>query len=216
MMTSVLLADDHSLVRAGLRAILQDADLHVAAEAEDGNQTLQLLGKHEISVAVLDMSMPGRHGLDLIKEVRSRHPDVRILVLSMHGEDQYAVRAIRAGARGYLTKSSAPDQLVDAVRKVADGGVFVTPTVAERMAFELAEPTQGNIEQTLSDREYEIFLLLAKGLPLTEIASRLYVSAKTVSTHKARIMQKMGFDNVADLIRYALKEGITDAADTAN
>ena len=156
----------------------------------------------------LDMIMPGRSGIELIKEIRGRYPKQLILVLTVHNQDQYAVRAIKAGARGYLTKGSAPENLVAAIRKVASSQYYITPEVAERLAVGALDPNQAPPHARLSDREYQVFLMLVEGLAVTEIARQLYLSSKTVSTHKARILQKLGVSNVAELIRYAMNHDL--------
>jgi DNA-binding NarL/FixJ family response regulator len=210
-MIRIALADDHMIVRQGLKQILGDeADLTVSGEAANGNDTLKLVRETAIDVLVLDMSMPGRSGIELIKLVKAEKPKLPILVLSMHKEEQYAVRAIKAGAAGYLTKESAADQLVSAIRKVAGGGVFITPTVAERMALDFGAPTDGASHTQLSDREYQIFEMIVAGANVTAIADALAVSVKTVSTHKARILQKMRMTSSAELIHYAIEHGLTD------
>ena len=205
-MIRVLLADDHAVVRAGLREILADTgDIIVAGEATNGQEVLAKVRGETFDVAVLDMSMPGRSGIDLIKQVKNEKPQLRILILSMHSEQQYAVRALRAGASGYLTKDSAADELVAAIRRIAAGGAYVSPETAERLVHESA-PRAGAAPHTLlSDREFQVFQLIAAGTSITEIARQLSLSVKTVSTHKTRIMEKMGLANQAELIRYAIE-----------
>ena len=200
-MIRVLLADDHEIVRDGLKRILGAAgDLQVAGEAANGDQALALVKANDYDVALLDMSMPGLAGIDLIKRVRIEKPKLRILVLSMHGEQQYATRALKAGASGYLTKDSAAGQLVGAIRKVAAGGVHVSEAAAAGLVSAERAP-----HQALSDREFEVLRLLAGGRSPTEIAGRLHLSVKTVSTHKTHIQQKLGLSGTADLVRYALE-----------
>ena len=203
-MIRVLLADDHQIVRDGLRRILSaQADIEVAGEAADGDRALALVREQDFDVAVLDMSMPGLSGLDLVKRLRAEKPKLRILVLSMHGEQQYAARALKAGASGYLNKDSAAEQLLGALRKVAAGGV----QVSEAAALELigARAGDGPPHERLSDREFEVFKQLAGGASPTEIAGRLHLSVKTVSTHKTRILEKLGLSGTAELVRYALE-----------
>jgi DNA-binding NarL/FixJ family response regulator len=204
-MIRVLLADDHAVVRAGLREILADTgDIVVAGEATNGQEVLAQVRGQEFDVAVLDMSMPGRSGLELIKLVKDAKPQLRILILSMHSEQQYAVRAVKAGASGYLTKESAADELVAAIRRIAAGGAYVSPETAERLVLESA-PRAGAAPHTLlSDREFQVFQLIASGTSITKIAQQLSLSVKTVSTHKSRIMEKMKLANQAELIRYAI------------
>ena len=210
-MIRVLLADDHAVVRAGLREILADTgDIRVAGEAANGQEALARVREQEFDVAVLDMSMPGRNGIELIKLVKAEKPGIRILVLSMHSEAQYAVRAIRAGASGYLGKESAADELVAAIRRIAGGGAYVSPETAERLALDAGRASNAPPHTLLSDREYQVFQLIANGATVGEIAKQLSLSVKTVSTHKTRILQKMGLANQAELIRYALEHKLLD------
>lgn len=208
----ILLADDHAIIRDGLRQILADTeDLTVAGEAANGQQLLERLAERRWDALVLDISMPGRNGLDLIRQIRSDGRDLPILVLSMHQEEQYAVRALKAGANGYLTKESDTDVLVAAIRKVAQGGMYISPAVAELMAREMWSGSEKATHADLSDREYQVFLMIAAGRGLTEIADELSLSVKTVSTHKTRFMHKMGLANTAELIRYAIAHHLLDA-----
>lgn len=205
-MTRVLIADDHALVRDGLKRILEgNDDLTVAGEAANGHDVLLALAAIQFDVLLLDLSMPGRSGIELIKMVKERAPRLPVLVLTMHEEEQYAVRAIRAGASGYLTKDSAAAQLVSAIRKVASGGLFINAAVAEQLALNIM-PASSKLPHTLlSDREFEIFHLLVAGQSITDIARQLCLSVKTVSTHKARVLQKMRLNSIADLTRYAIE-----------
>jgi DNA-binding NarL/FixJ family response regulator len=209
-MTRVLIADDHALVRDGLKRILEgNDDLTVAGEAANGHDVLLSLAAIQFDVLLLDLSMPGRSGIELIKLVKERAPKLPVLVLTMHEEEQYAVRAIRAGASGYLTKDSAAAQLVSAIRKVAGGGLFINAAVAEQLALNIM-PASSELPHTLlSDREFEIFHLLVAGKSITDIAKQLCLSVKTVSTHKARILQKMRLNSIADLTRYAIEHHIS-------
>jgi DNA-binding NarL/FixJ family response regulator len=211
-MIRVLLADDHAIVRAGLKEILADTgDIEVAGEATNGHEVLDLVRAREFDLAVLDMSMPGRNGIELIKLVKAERPKLRVLVLSMHGEQQYAVRAVKAGASGYLTKESAPDRLVAAIRRIAAGGAYVSPETAERLVLDAAPGAQEAPHARLSDREFQVFQMIAAGGSVTEIARTLSLSVKTVSTHKTHVMEKMGFANQAELIRYALENKLIDS-----
>ncbi len=205
-----MLADDHQLVREGIKQLLGAAsDIQVAAEAGNGDDALAQVKAAEFDVVVLDMSMPGLSGIDLVKRVRLEKPKQKILVLSMHGEQQYAARALKAGASGYLTKDSASSQLVGAIRKIAAGGVHITEAVAAHLVA--APAAQDAAPHTLlSDREFEVFRQLVDGKGITEIADRLNLSVKTVSTHKTRILQKMNLHGTADLVRYALEHGLAD------
>lgn len=210
-MIRIALADDHKIVRQGLKQILgEEADLQVVGEASNGGETLKLVTESPLDVLVLDMSMPGRSGIELIKLIKLEKPKLAILVLSMHQEEQYAVRAIKAGAKGYLTKESASDQLISAIRKVASGGVFITPAVAERMALDFGASQDEASHTQLSDREYQIFEMIVAGKNVTAIADEISVSVKTVSTHKARILQKMRMSSSAELIHYAIDHSLVD------
>lgn len=210
-MIRVVIADDHQILREGLRQLLQAAgDLAVVGEAADGHAVLQQVRALDFDVLLLDMSMPGKSGVELIRQVKAEKPRLRILVLSMHEEHQYAVRSIRAGASGYLTKESATAQLVAAIRKVGGGGAFISAEVAERLAQEAMPHAEGPRHATLSDREDQVFRLLVGGRSVSEIATALHLSAKTVSTHKARLMEKLDVDNNADLVHYAIRHRLID------
>jgi PAS domain S-box-containing protein len=203
--TRVLIADDHQIVREGLRRILAGlGDIEVAAEAANGDEALALVRAYDYDVAVLDLSMPGLAGLDLVKRLKIERPKLKILVLSMHGEQQYAARALKAGASGYLTKDSAAQQLVGAIRKVAGGGVHVSEAAAAGLLA--ASGGDGPPHSRLSDREFEVFRLLASGSSPGEIARQLHLSVKTVSTHKTRVLEKLGLGSTAELVRYALEQ----------
>jgi DNA-binding NarL/FixJ family response regulator len=167
----------------------------------------------DIDVLVLDMSMPGRSGVELIKLVKAERPKLRVLVLSMHSEQQYAVRAVRAGASGYLTKESAADELVTAIRRIARGGAYITPETAERLVLDSSSTDERAPHAQLSNREFEVFRMIVAGSSVTEIATKLNLSVKTISTHKARILEKMGLGSQAELVRYAVKHGLVDDAD---
>jgi DNA-binding NarL/FixJ family response regulator len=210
-MTRVLIADDHALVRDGLRHILRSArGLYVAGEASDGATTIAMIRATAADVLVLDLSMPGRNGVELLKQIKDEKPALRILVLTMHAEQQYAVRAFKAGASGYLTKESASAELVTAVSKVAAGGVYVSLAMAERLAQSLNEPADDLPHQRLSDREFEVFRRIAAGETITQIAQALSVSAKTVSTYKTRILEKMQMPHETALVRYAMRHKLFD------
>lgn len=210
-MIRVLLADDHALVREGLRSILHTANhFAIAGEARDGETTLALIRSTEADVLVLDLSMPGPGGVELIKQIRDEKPALRILVLTMHAEQQYAVRAFKAGASGYLTKESASAELVVAVAKVASGGVYVSVSMAELLARNLNDPTGELPHQRLSDREFDVFQRIVAGETLTGIAQALSVSAKTISTYKSRIFDKMQMPHDAALVRYAMRHKLFD------
>jgi DNA-binding NarL/FixJ family response regulator len=209
--TRIVLADDHTIVREGLKQILAGApDFQVAGEARDGHEVMARVRELDFDVLLLDMSMPGKSGIELIRQVHAERPRLKILVLSMHEEHQYAVRAIRAGASGYLTKESASGLLVEAIRKVASGGAYITAEVAQQLALDAMPGAQGPRHASLSDREYQVFLAIAAGRSVSEIASALKLSVKTVSTHKANILHKMNMTSAGELIRYALANGLTD------
>ena len=206
MTINVLIADDHALVRDGLRHILGNASgFEVAGEASDGPSTLALARSTDADVLVLDLSMPGRSGLDLLKQIKDEKPALRILVLTMHAEQQYAARAFKAGASGYLTKESASAELVAAVTKVAAGGAYVSLAMAERFAQSLTEPAETLPHQRLSNREFEVFRRLCAGESISDIGEALCVSAKTISTYKARVLDKMQMPHEAALVRYAVR-----------
>lgn len=210
-MIKIVIADDHAVVREGLKRIISAApDMAVVGEATNGAEVIQQVRESDFDVLVLDLSMPGRSGMELIKLVRCERPRLRILVLSMHEELQYAVRSIKSGASGYLTKESAPAQLMQVLRKVAAGGAFISTGVAEQLALGSLTGSSCAAHEKLTDREFEVFRLIATGMSVTEIASRLNLSAKTISTHKANLMQKMSLQNQSELIRYAIKHGITE------
>ncbi|HTH74665.1 response regulator [Trinickia sp.] len=205
-MTRVLLADDHALVRDGLRHILEGTSgFDVVGEANDGPSTISLVRGTPADVLVLDLSMPGRNGIELVKQIKDELPNLRVLVLTMHAEQQYAVRAFKAGASGYLTKESASKELVSALTKISAGGVYVSLSMAERLAQSLNEPTDMLPHQRLSDREFDVFRRIAGGQTISEIAHELCVSAKTVSTYKTRILEKMQMPHEAALVRYAIQ-----------
>jgi len=203
-MIRVLLADDHEIVRDGLKRILgASGDLQVAGEAANGDEALALARANDYDLALLDMSMPGLSGIDLVKRLKAEKPKMKLLVLSMHGEPQYAARALKAGAAGYLTKDSAAEKLVGAIRKVAAGGLLVSEAAAAGLLA--ASRGEGPPHSRLSDREFEVFKQLAGGASPTEIARRLHLSVKTVSSHKTHIQEKLGLSSTAELVRYALE-----------
>ncbi len=210
-MIRIVIADDHAILREGLKQIVAHAEgIVVVAEAADGLEVMQCVRECDFDVLLLDLSMPGRSGLEVIKLVKSERPSLSILVLSMHQELQYAVRAIRSGARGYMTKETAPAQLVQAIRKIAAGRAFVSPEVAEQLALH-AQTDPGVLpHEHLSSREFEVMRLLTSGATVTNIAAQIHLSVKTVSTHKANLMQKMGLQNHSDLLRYAIRHGLSE------
>lgn len=213
----IVIVDDHDLIREGLRRILVAADPGWQVQAvASGHEALQVLREGWCDVAIIDLSMPGMGGLDLIKRVHDEHPKVPMLVLSMHAEERYAMRAFKAGAKGYVTKDAAASELVEAVRRIATGGAFVTASLAERVVMQL---NRGGDErpahEALTDRELEILRRMASGERLTDIGHALHLSVKTVSTHKSRILEKLQLANLAALVRYALEHGLVDAGERA-
>jgi DNA-binding NarL/FixJ family response regulator len=215
-MTRILIADDHALVRDGLRRIIEAAPgLSVAGEAKDGDEVIAKVRAGGFEVLLLDMSMPGKSGLDLIRHVKSISAKLPILVLSMHAEEQYAVRAMRTGASGYLTKDSAGAQLVAALQKVAAGSMYITETVARQLALGLSPgPGTALPHEELSDRELEVFRGLVAGESVTAMADRMHISVKTISTHKSRILEKMHMSSIAELVRYAVAHRLVDTPDS--
>lgn len=205
-MIRVLIAEDHTLVREGIKQLLALApDIAVAGEASNGDLLLDLLRSQPCDLVLLDMTMPGPHGIEMIKRIAAMSPAPRILVLTMHNETQIASRALKAGASGFATKDSDPAMLLAAIRKVAGGGRYIDPAIADRMVFEIGLGGDRAPHETLSEREFQIFEMLVSGQSVTDIADRLNISAKTVSTHKIRLMQKLAANSVADLVRYALE-----------
>jgi DNA-binding NarL/FixJ family response regulator len=208
-MIRVLLADDHAIIRDGVKQILADTDdIVVSGEAGNGVEVLKMVAEKDADLLVLDISMPGKSGLELIKLVKAEKPRLPVLIFSMHQEEQYALRALRAGASGYLTKESDGEVLVAAMRKVAGGGVHVSEKVAELLARERMQKTDDLPHMRLSDREFQIFEKIIAGMKLTDIANELCLSIKTVSTHKSRILQKMSLANDTDLVRYSIAKGL--------
>ena len=211
----LLLVDDHTIVREGLRRILEAvADEWQIVEAGSGFQALECLRRQHFGMAIVDLSMPGMSGLELIKRIKTEHPQVTVLVLSMHAEEQYALRAFRAGANGYVTKDTASAELLSAVRKVAAGGAYVTASLAERVVQQLNGAASAPRHAQLSDRELEVLQRIVAGQRPTEIAAGLHLSVKTVSTHKRRIQDKLQLPNTAALIRYGLEHRLDKPEDS--
>ena len=207
----VLIADDHAIVRQGLRQILSDTpDLTVAGEAENGVQAVQMVRSGEWDVVLMDVSMPDRNGIDALKLIKKEFPRLPVLILSMYPEEQYAIRALKAGASGYLTKQSAPDLLVTAIRQVASGKKYVSPSLAEELANAIGEESERPAHEKLSDREYQTLCMIASGKTPTEIAEALNLSVKTVSVYRARLLEKMHLRNNAELTHYGLKHGLAE------
>ena len=211
MKHEVLVADDHAIIRDGLRKILEDTeDLVVAGEAGNGNAALDKVRERDWSLVVLDLSMPGRSGIELIKLMKAERPKLPILIFSMHPEEQYAVRAIRAGASGYLSKEENSDLFLPAIRRVVGGGMFISPKVAELLAADVSPGSHTHLHSTLSNREYEVLIRIVKGISLTDIADEFSLSIKTISTHKTHILTKLGLGSQADLVRYAIEHKLLD------
>jgi DNA-binding NarL/FixJ family response regulator len=205
----VFIADDHPIVRQGLRRIVEaDSGLMISGEAGDADALLAALQSTATDLVLLDVSMPGSRFLETLRALREGHPTIRVLVLSVHPEDQWAVRALRAGASGYLTKDHSPDQLLEAIRRVYRGGKYVSPTLAEQLASQLDGGGQRAPHELLSDREFEVMRRLGSGLSVSQIAEELALSVKTVSTYRTRILEKMTATTNADLVRYAAKYGL--------
>lgn len=215
-MIRILIVDDHAILRAGLKHILSDcSDVEIAGEADNGLEALAKIRAEKWDVVVLDMTMPGKSGIELIKQIKSERPRLPILVLSMHKEDIYAMRALKAGASGYLCKDNAAPQLEQAIRKVAGGGLFISPAAAEQLAAGMLRPGGEDTppHTRLSDREYQIFEYIVGGKGLTEMAGELHLSVKTVSSYKTRILDKMGMSSAAELVRYAVRHDLVSGAD---
>jgi two-component system invasion response regulator UvrY len=208
----ILIVDDHAIVRRGLRQLLSDeyGDVEVG-EAGNAAEALEHVHHAKWDVIILDISMPGRSGLDVLKEIKKEQPAAPVLVLSMHPEDQLATRALKAGASGYMTKESATEELVGAVNKVLEGGNYVSPTLAELLARDIGRDTGDvNLHERLSDREYEVMIMIASGKSVSEIADELSLSVKTISTYRARVLEKVHLKSNAELARYAIKHGLVD------
>jgi len=203
----ILIADDHAVVRRGLKEILaSEHDMDVVGEAKDGDEALELVRKLDWDVAVLDFSMPGRSGVDLIKEIKRRHPGRPVLVLSMLPEEAHAAQVFKAGGSGYINKESAGEELTAAIRKVANGGKYVSANFAEKLATDLAPDAEKPLHESLSDREYRVMWLLASGKQINQIAAEMFLSPSTISTYRARILKKLKLTDNAALVRYAVKQ----------
>jgi DNA-binding NarL/FixJ family response regulator len=210
-MTKIIIVDDHPIVRQGLKQVLsEEPDMAMFGEAQNSQEVLELIRKEDWDIVVLDITMPGRGGLDVLKEIKHERPKVPVLILSIHPEDQYAVRALKAGAAGYLTKESAPEELVRAIRKILRGGKYVSSTLAEKMAFNLEMEAEKPLHEALSDREYQVLLMIASGKTTSGIAEEMALSVKTVSTYRARILEKMKMKSNADLTYYVIKNNLID------
>lgn len=210
-MLKILIADDHPIVRRGLKQILsEEPDVAVVGEAQNSQEVLELVRKQNWDIVILDITMPGRGGLDVLKELKQAHPKLPILILSMHPEDQYALRALKAGAAGYLTKESCTEELVKAIRKVLSGGKYVSSSVAEKLAFNLESDRSKPLHEQLSDREYQVMCMIASGKTVSEIAGELALSVKTIGTYRARILQKIQMRTNAELTHYAIENKLVE------
>jgi len=210
-MIKILIADDHAIVREGLKQILSESpDLVVVAEASSGQEVLEKISKNDLDLVVLDIAMPGRGGLDILKEIKTQKPRLPVLMLSMYPEEQYAIRVLKAGASGYLTKESAPDELVKAIRQISQGKKYISPSLAEKLAIDLELGPDKLPHEILSDREYQVMCMIASGKTLKEIADGLSLSIKTISTYRSRILEKMNMKTNAELTHYAIKNNLVD------
>ena len=208
---NILIADDHPIVREGFKQVLSETtDMVVAGEASNGQEVLNLVRKNKYNVILLDISMPGRSGLEILKELRSEHPKLPILIVSIYPEEQYAVRAFRAGASGYLTKASAPHELIEAIRKVSKGGRYVSSSLAEELTYYLDVDATRAPHEILSDREYQVMLLIASGKTVSGIAEDLCLSVKTISTYRTHILKKMNVKNNAEITLYAVQNKLVE------
>ncbi|MCX8070285.1 MAG: response regulator transcription factor [Thermodesulfovibrionales bacterium] len=208
-MIKILIADDHALFREGIKQILSDyPDINVVAEAKNGNEALELTIKHLPNIVLLDISMPGMTGLEALKLIKNECKSVSVIILSMYPEEQYAMRALKSGASGYLTKSSAPEELIEAIRKTSIGGKYITASIAERIAYHLDEQGDKVPHEQLSNREYQILCMIASGKTVSRIAEELNLSVKTVSTYRIRILEKMNLKSNAELTNYAIKNNL--------
>lgn len=210
-MIRIATADDHAIVRRGLREILSaEPDMQVCGEAATAQELLDVVRAQACDVVVLDITLPGRSGLDALKDLKKERPKLPVLVLTMHAEEQFGIRTLKAGAAGYLNKESAPDELVKAIRKVVAGGRYLTPALAEALAIDVVTPSDRPLHHSLSNREDEVFRLLATGKTVTDVGRQLALSVKTVSTHRTRILKKLRLTTTADLIRYAIQNRLVD------
>lgn len=210
-MIRICVADDHAVVREGIKHIFAEtADLRVVGEAAHGGEVLEKIGKQEYDLLILDIAMPGRDGLEVLSDVKTRNPRLPVLILSMFPEEQYALRALKSGASGYMTKDSIPHELVKAVRKILSGNKYVSSSFSEKLLTEIADDVRKPLHEVLSNREFQIMRMIASGKTMNEIADELSLSSKTVYTYRARILEKMGMKNNMELTHYATKHGLVD------
>jgi two-component system invasion response regulator UvrY len=210
-MIKLIIADDHPIVREGLKQIIADSPhFTVSDEAGNGPELLDKVRKEDFDVIILDLKMPGMDGLDVLKQLKIEKPRIPVIILTIHPEAQYALRILRAGASGYLTKESVSDELITAIKKVHRGGKYISPSLAEKIAFALDTDSEKMLHETLSDREYQVMYMIASGKTVTEIAEELNLSVKTISTYRARILEKMNMKTNAELTRYAFQNSLID------
>jgi len=208
-MVRILIADDHFIVREGLKQIVSDVpDMVVVDEASDGQEALRKALTGDFDIVILDISMPLKGGLDVLRELKQQKPAANVLVLSVHPEEHYALRVLKAGASGYLTKESAPDELVMAIRRISQGRKYITTSLAEKLAGAVEKPAQAPLHSSLSEREFRVLVMIAAGRSIKEISEELFLSIKTVSTYRTRVLKKMGFKNNSELIRYSIENGL--------
>jgi len=210
-MIRVLLADDHTLFREGVRRLLDpDSEIEVVAEAARGVEAIERSVEMKPHVVLLDVSMPGRGGLETLRDLKDRQPGIRVLMLTVHPESRFAIRCIKAGADGYMTKDAAPEELVRAIRRLASGRKYITPELAEQLAMTLGQDFEGQPHELLSDREFQVMRMIASGMTVSEVANELTLSVKTISTYRARILDKMGLRNNAEIMHYAIPRGLAE------
>jgi DNA-binding NarL/FixJ family response regulator len=207
----ILIADDHPIVRAGFKQVISDTqDITVTDEAKNGEEVMNLIRKHDYDIVLLDISMPGKNGLEVLKDLKVEKPKLPVMILSIYPEEQYAVRALRAGASGYMTKASAPNELIVAIRKISQGGKYISSSLAEKLTDYLSEDISKPLHEKLSDREYQVMLMIASGKTVTNIADELCLSVKTISTYRSHIIEKMKLKNNAEITLYAVQNKIIE------
>jgi len=210
-MIHVMIADDHAIVRQGLKQILNETDdIRVTGEAETGFQAIKIARQYDFDVTLLDISLPDRNGIDVLKQIRKDRPNLAILVLSMHNEHEFAIRALKAGAAGYLNKQSAPAQLVTAIRQVASGDKYISPALAQELANSINSKDDQPLYTILSDREFQTLCMIASGKTLSDISTEMFLSPKTVSVYRSRVLEKLKLTNNSELIRYAIKNRLVE------
>ena len=209
MKLKIGIADDHDIVRQGLKQIISDTDnMVVMGEASNGQELIEMVRKNPFDVLLLDISMPGRSGIEILKQLKIEKPNLPVLMLSMHPEDQYAIRALKAGASGYISKDTASDVLIDAIRKAAEGRKYISPSLAEKLAGTITHDVDEKPHESLSDREFQILVMLAQGKSVSDIGKELFLSVKTISTYRRRILDKMNLKNNAELTHYAIEHDL--------